>query len=401
MANPAGTPTGAPLRARHILRALQQVLPVKLTLIETNDSTPAQIEAAQAEYPGAAILHLDDPTDDTPLRCLRRNLSLRVDRSHRLVCREISAFEAGLSPGDLVWAFGVKATAALRLDGRAHRTFLDVDDIPSQVLALERRYLHRWNERLALTAKIRQWRLRERRLTRTYAGVGVCSEADRRYLGPHPSIHVIPNGFDAPAGEPHRRPSTPPRLGFIGNLRYAPNVLGVSWFVREVWPRVRAAAPGLRLRVVGIGCEALGAPEPDIDLLGYLEDTASEMATWTASVVPVLIGGGTRIKIAEAFSRKCPVVSTPLGAYGLEVAHGRELLLAEAPGDFAAQCLRVLARPDEARLRAETAFTKFLREMTWDVTAHRVQAALEAALLRRAPVRMPSSAYPEARPILR
>ena len=65
---------------------------------------------------------------------------------------------------------------------------------------------------------------------------------------------------------------------------------------------------------------------PDVDALGYVADAASEMATWSAMIIPVRLGGGTRVKIADAFSRKCPVVSTRLGAYGYDVQTGRELI---------------------------------------------------------------------------
>lgn len=94
-------------------------------------------------------------------------------------------------------------------------------------------------------------------------------------------------------------------------------------------------------------------------------------------------------------------MSTPLGAYGHEVAHGRELLPAEAPDDFAVQCLRILARPDEARQRAEIAFAEFLREMTWDVTKRRAQAAVEAAWLHPASHRLPSPPRSQPRPAVR
>jgi glycosyltransferase involved in cell wall biosynthesis len=116
-----------------------------------------------------------------------------------------------------------------------------------------------------------------------------------------------------------------------------------------------------------------------------VDDPADEIASWSMLIVPIFIGGGTRIKIADAFSRKCPVVSTPLGAYGHEVVHGRELLLAESPEDFADQCLRVVARPVEAQQRVEAAYAKFLRDMTWELTAQRVQVAAQSALLNHVP----------------
>jgi glycosyltransferase involved in cell wall biosynthesis len=384
-ANPFGEKSGSQLRALHILRALERLMPVRLLLADTSERAPDDIAAARAAFPDVRILHVDEPPDRSLVQYLQRNVSLYAQRSYRVVCRERKEVHRSFAAGDFIWAFGLKAAACLGLDGRCHRTFLDVDDIPSQVLRLERPHLKAWSHRLVYRAKVSQWRMREGRLARTYAGIGVCSEADRSYFGAHPSIHVIPNGFSPLVSEPRRRPSVPPRIGFIGNIRYEPNAQGVNWFIREVWPRIKATVPAARFRVVGAGNSKVKTPGPDVDLLGYLDDAADEIASWAMLIVPIFIGGGTRIKIADAFSRKCPVVSTPLGAYGHEVAHERELLLAESPADFGDQCLRIIARPIEAQQRAEAAYAKFLRDMTWEVTAHRVQAAAQSALLNGGP----------------
>jgi glycosyltransferase involved in cell wall biosynthesis len=380
LANPFGEESGGQLRAWHVLKALERLLPVKLLLADCW-SAPEEIAAARAAFPGVRVLHVEERPERNAIQFLRRNLTRYAHRSYRYVCREKEDVLRSFAADDLVWSFGLKAAACIGLNGRRHRTFVDVDDLPSQMMALERPDMKGWIRRRLFRGKVRQWRMRERRLARTYAGVGVCSEADRRYLGGHPSIHVIPNGFSAPEREPLHRPSDPPRIGFIGNLRYEPNVQGMSWFIREVWPRVKAAVPAARLRLVGIGNGGAGTPGVDVDRLGYLEDPAEEIASWAMLIVPIFVGGGTRIKIADAFSRKCPVVSTPRGAYGHEISHGRELLLAESPADFAAQCVRVIAKPEEAQQRAEAAYSKFLRDMTWEVTARRVEAAVSATLL--------------------
>ena len=380
LANPYGEESGSQLRARHIIRALQRVACVKLLLADTSERSAADIAAARAACPDVRILHIDEPPDRHGWQYVRRNLTMRSERAYRVVCREADQVRGWIAPGDAVWSFGLKAAAALRLDGRLNRTFLDVDDIPSQVLALERPHVRGRLQRLLISAKIQQWKMREQCLARRYAGIGVCSEADRRYLGGHPAIHVIPNGFTAPVGGPVRRPSAPPRIGFIGNIRYEPNARGVNWFLREVWPRIKAHAPEARFRVVGTGHHKLASPGPDVDILGYVPDPTHEIASWAMLIVPIHIGGGTRVKIADAFSRKCPVVSTPLGAYGHEVVHGRELLLAGSAEEFASQCLRVIHQPDEAAERAEAAYARFLREMTWEVSMRRVEAAAAALL---------------------
>src|SRR5205807_660617 len=98
-----------------------------------------------------------------------------------------------------------------------------------------------------------------------------------------------------------------------------------------------------RLRLVGKGSDGPQKPAgPDIDALGWVDDSAAEIATWSVMAVPIRMGGGTRIKIAEGFSRKCPMVSTRLGAYGYEIEDRRQIRLADTPEDFARACVELV-----------------------------------------------------------
>jgi glycosyltransferase involved in cell wall biosynthesis len=97
-------------------------------------------------------------------------------------------------------------------------------------------------------------------------------------------------------------------------------------------------------------------------------------------VIPLRHGAGTRVKIADAFSRKCPVVSTRLGAFGYEVQHRQELLLADAPAEFAAACISLIKEPASGATMAERAFAAFLKNWTWDAIAPNVWAAAEDGL---------------------
>jgi glycosyltransferase involved in cell wall biosynthesis len=155
----------------------------------------------------------------------------------------------------------------------------------------------------------------------------------------------------------------------------------MKWFVRECWPLVKRQIPDARLRLVGKDTDGPLKPNaPDLDALGYLADAASEMATWSAMIIPIRLGGGTRVKIADAFSRKCPVVSTKLGAYGYDVQSGRELLLADKPNDFAHACVSLIRDRVAASAMADRAYAAFLQNWTWDAIAPKVWAAAEDAL---------------------
>jgi glycosyltransferase involved in cell wall biosynthesis len=237
-----------------------------------------------------------------------------------------------------------------------------------------------------LKARIQQLLLhrREKRLKARFVTLSVCSEPDRSYLGGGDRIHVIPNGFQRPATEPVHLPSaTQPRIGFIGLYSYAPNVEGMRWFLKECWTAVRAAVPGVRLRLIGKDTDGPLKPgEPDVDALGWVADPASEIATWSVMVVPIRLGGGTRIKIAEAFSRKCPVVSTRFGAFGYEVRDREQLRLADTPDDFSSACIELLNNPGQGSHLAETAWRDFLKRWTWEAITPRIWTAAEDCMRR-------------------
>ena len=209
------------------------------------------------------------------------------------------------------------------------------------------------------------WRRNERFLAKRFDAVCVCSELDRFELGARDNVFVLPNGFEQPHGSPARTPASPPQIGFVGTFVYWANCDGVRWFIEKVWPLVLEKFPQAQLRLAGERGENLFSGK-NIQALGWVPDMEKEMANWSLAIVPVLAGGGTRIKILEAFSRKCPVVSTPLGAYGHDVEDEEDLLMADSPREFADNCLRILRSPSEGERLAKNAWDKFLRNETWN-----------------------------------
>jgi polysaccharide biosynthesis protein PslH len=213
--------------------------------------------------------------------------------------------------------------------------------------------------------------------------LGVCSETDKRYLqnlGVDAPVHVLPNGANPPAA-PVRRVATPPRLGFIGIFDYVPNRRGVEWFVRHCWPRVKREVPDARLRLVGRYSDGPLRPLGEgIDGLGFLPEVADEISSWSAMIVPVRVGAGTRGKIAHGFSLKCPIVSTSLGAYGYDAEDGHTMYLADSAEDFAAACIHAIRNPDFAVAMAERAWQQFLDKWTWVAIRPRVWAAADECL---------------------
>ena len=281
---------------------------------------------------------------------------------------------------DLIWFFQLRTANYFR-QACWPAAVVDIDNLPSAATDVRHRAEGGLKERL------RQWvwnqvtRLHEKRLVSRFDVLAVCSEADRTLLGGDPAIRVIPNGFARPAVAPVRQPCDPPRVGFIGLLEYEPNRDGVRWFLENCWPLLREKMPGLVFRLAGKGAEqVMTTPIPGVEVLGWVEDAAAEIATWSLMVIPIRSGAGTRIKIADTFSRQCPAVSTRLGAYGYDVEDGVQLRLADTPEAFTRACLEVLEDPDGARTMAERAWQEFLEKWTWEAIEPKLWGAIEAGI---------------------
>lgn len=185
---------------------------------------------------------------------------------------------------------------------------------------------------------------------------------------------MVPNATHRDAVLPPPPPA-PRAILFVGRMDYFPNVDAASHFLSEVWPRLRARyADELSLHLVGFGAPPSFEPEK---VAGVVFDrNRSDMLPAyrgaTIAVVPIRSGGGTRVKILEAFALGRPVVSTTMGAEGLDVEHGRHLLIADSPEAFAAACADLLDDPRKAaRLTAEAA--------AW-VQKHHSASAVRAAV---------------------
>jgi glycosyltransferase involved in cell wall biosynthesis len=266
---------------------------------------------------------------------------------------------------DLIWVHTVRTANWFRIYRWPH-SVLDVDDLPSRSLRSEAQSAESPIKKLLDLRRSWIWRRRERFLSDRFDVLTVCSEDDRKYL-PYPErIHVIPNGAHS-LPEHTRTTSEVPRIGLIGNCEFKPNEEGIKWFVRDAWPKVKREFPNAQLRLVGRGSEGyLSRLGPDIAGLGWLEDPGEEIATWSAMIVPIKVGSGTRVKVADGFARKCPVVATTTGAFGYEVENGREILLADNAEDFASACILLLSNREIGEDLAEKAHKRFLERWTWD-----------------------------------
>jgi glycosyltransferase involved in cell wall biosynthesis len=180
----------------------------------------------------------------------------------------------------------------------------------------------------------------------------VASQADRAALqkaAPYVRIDVIPNGVNVAEYTPTSSQGHH-RLLFIGAMFWYPNVDAMRWFCRTIWPRVQRAKPAACFDWVGCGPAARIPPldsTRSVQVIPDAPDVRPYLARAAAFVVPLRIGAGTRLKILEAMAAGRAVVSTSVGAEGLELQPGQEFLLADSPTDFAAACTQLLG--DHAR----------------------------------------------------
>ena len=171
-------------------------------------------------------------------------------------------------------------------------------------------------------------------------------------------------------------------LVFVGHMGWVPKVDGVRWFTREVLTLIHRRRPETTLAVVGQRplpeIVDLGKRDPRIVVTGTVEDVRPWLWGGTVSIVPIRHGGGVRIKIFEAMAAGIPVVSTTIGAEGLEVAPGEHLLIADDAAGFAEACLLLLENEQERARIVERAGSEVREKHSWDRTAKEVEAVLEA-----------------------
>jgi glycosyltransferase involved in cell wall biosynthesis len=180
--------------------------------------------------------------------------------------------------------------------------------------------------------------------------------------------HVVPMVLPF-ARKPRPRPATP-NFCYVGNLRWHPNVAGLDWFCREVWPKIRARVPDATFEIAGVGLKPdasgkLPVPEawkvPGVTTVGFLEDLEPLYVRSLAMLAPVFGGSGVRVKMLEGFRAGIPVVTTPDGAFGLPLEDGREALVSGDPEGFAERVER-LVKDEDVRQRVRQGGYSYLEE---------------------------------------
>ncbi len=240
----------------------------------------------------------------------------------------------------------------------------------------------------------RQWRKFERferwvmgEVDRAVAVSDLDAERLRRDFGAR-RVDVVENGVDPAYFRPEAIRREPDRLLFLGSLDWRPNLDGVRLLLERVFPAVRAALPSVRLCVVGRRPPEWlrqAAAAPGVELLADLPDVRPQLARCGLMVVPLRIGGGSRLKILEALAMNTPVVSTRVGAEGLDLAPGRHLTVVEDVDDLVGAILAAVRSPRAMQEQARRGREAVLARYGWDALADQLERVWVDCVLGQSP----------------
>jgi sugar transferase (PEP-CTERM/EpsH1 system associated) len=229
--------------------------------------------------------------------------------------------------------------------------------------------------------------LAERRYLNLADHVLTVSDTDRdlfaRTIKPA-KITVIPTGVDSDFFRPAAGEEQPNTLVFTGSMDYMPNEDGICYFVEQILPRVRFHLPNVALLVVGRRPSPrllkLATMTPGVEVTGAVDDIRSYVQRGSVYVVPLRVGSGTRLKIFEAMAMGKAVISTSVGAEGLPVRSGLDILIADSPDEFANAVVRLLADRNLRRDLGRAARQLVVQKHSWASVAQHFESTLETLL---------------------
>jgi sugar transferase (PEP-CTERM/EpsH1 system associated) len=238
----------------------------------------------------------------------------------------------------------------------------------------------------------REWRrmgAAEQRYLQKADHVFTVSENDRqafaKFLDPH-KLSVTQTGVDTEFFQPSEEKEIPNSLVFTGSMDWLPNEDAILYFSDEILPLVRLQVPDVTLCVVGRKpsrrLQDLASRVPHIQLTGWVEDVRPYVAQRAVFIVPLRIGGGTRLKIFEAMSMAKAVVSTSIGAEGLPVNNGEHILLADDPASFAENTVRLLGNASQRAQIGRAARHLVQENYSWAAVSKGFAQVLESVVKR-------------------
>ena len=212
----------------------------------------------------------------------------------------------------------------------------------------------------------------------------IANEFENKYLFAKEKVIHLANGFNFP-DELQLSTTINNKLIFFGLLNYYPNIDGIDWFCKKVWPLIINQIPQAIINIIGDFSTLGGRIDhlreiPGVNFLGFVNELDPWIADSSALIVPLRIAGGTRIKILEAWSKGLPVVSTSIGCEGLDTHPGETILIADDPQEFADSCIYLMENPDIRERIAHRAYENGKNTYDWNTILSGIPGILEDIL---------------------
>jgi polysaccharide biosynthesis protein PslH len=229
----------------------------------------------------------------------------------------------------------------------------------------------------------------EKRIAPQFAAHIACSDLDAmrfRQIVPEANIVVVPNGVDCEFFSSAARNERPNSVIFVGTMNWYPNVEAMLFFLRDIWPKLKTRQPGATMDIVGSNPPQsllrLAGGLPDVTVHGYLPDVRPLMDSGAVFVCPIRDGGGTKLKVLDAFAmRKC-VVAHPIACEGINITPGTNVVLASTAEEFAA-AISTLFVDEGRRLAIATAARSLVeREYSYQRIGEQFNSTIEDVVLR-------------------
>jgi len=373
--------TGGKIRSFNILRELARNNDITLLTYYGGKRDEDYEEDIQDRFPGAVTIHTGTPDAGKLERAL--DYLRRLPRSAPYAVTKFHSpdVEQWLQQGMDDHRFDVAVcdflSATLNFPERLNMpTVLFQHNVES--ILWRRQAAHEPNraQRLAFKIEAAKMARYERRAVNRFHHVVAVSEQDCEQMARMTDaarISVVPTGVDlkqftATLGVR----ATQPLIVFVGSMDWEANIDGVDFFCRDVWPQVKRAVPAAQLRLVGRNPHARVARWADdsIEVTGTVPSVIEHYEEAMVNIVPLRIGGGTRLKIYEAMAMRKATVSTSIGAEGLDIEDGRDILLADDATGFAEAIIK-LVRDESLRRRIEDAAARKAAQYDWSIIAGR------------------------------
>lgn len=338
---------GVELRLHQTAELLSEIGTVWPVIITRFETPSARLDDLREKFGSVSyIIPTEEPDTSMKSKLLRLIARKKVaDRGYHVSADARADLIKQLQACDVVWFHSLKVADSLGTY-RWTNGILDFDDLHSKKYLQAAKLDHQLKVKIKGRWLALCWRQWELDALQRFQRVVVCSEEDRKFMGSQEQIEVIQNIFARQGPIENPRDPSGDRVGFIGTLEYAANRDAVRWFVDTVLPLLVKLNPSIQFRIAGkIPAGMAPIDHPNVNLLGFVDNLADEMATWSASVAPLRVGSGTRLKILESFSRRCPVVSTTVGCYGLKVENRVDLLIGDSAEQFALACNELCNSP--------------------------------------------------------